>query len=180
MDLSGTKYYLRSYHKHHPISSSQWLSLYINLQHSVHGSGEETKAQTVWGACSRMSNMEERVGTEAPLFTSQIQGSLQCPLSSSPKVHSIHKNDFPAELWCLCHSFLAVIYCSVAHRRRNEFGNMQSPPSSIWQPSSSPSGSTVTKQHCSFLERKEKTLNPFPLLLSSSQLLNIHLTHYFC
>lgn len=107
-------------------------------------------------------------GPEDPLFTPQIQGSLQCPLSSSPKVHSICKNDFLAEVWCLCHSFLAVLYCSVAHRRRSQFGEMQSPPSSISQTSSLLSGSTVTKQHCSFLERKKETLNPFPLLLSSS------------
>ena len=92
--------------------------------------------------------------------------SLWSPLSSSPKARKVSKKDFPADVWCLCHSSGLLFIAQWLTK-----GGVTSEKWNHYHDVFDTLGTEVCLQaaqlldNCSFLERKEEILNPFPLPL---------------
>lgn len=134
MDLLGTNHCFRNCHiHHHPISSSQWLSLYKIVTKCLLYRWRN-KNPAGWrdlpedAQCVRQSgDWSSHVHTwDSGLFPSGLLSHLHPKYTEEVKKISQEMCDVFATL------FWAALYCSVAHRR-SEFGEMQSPPWAIWQ-----------------------------------------------
>lgn len=114
-----------------------------------------------------MCKKEWRLKLPSSHFTSRAL-PLWCPRSSSPKVESASKKRFPSRVVMSLSLFSVLLFTSIAqwltggvssekcnhhHQAFEKLGAQVSPQT------------TVTKQHCLFVERKRETLNPSPLSL---------------